>query len=135
MQLTFLGIVATDRKTQDWSLYRDDDDNPILIGWWPKTLFNNTFDYATTIVWAGGVLYPKNETSPPMGSGHVGCEGAKKAAYISNIKIFDKYGQPGPPYEENEFTDRSDCFTTGGFKYSYGKGYNFFYGGHAGCNN
>jgi Neprosin len=88
-------------------LYCDDNGHPILIGWWPKTLFNNTFDYATKIAWAAGVFYLKNETSPPMGSGHAACEGANKAAYISNIKIFDQFGQTTDPdaYMVKELTD------------------------------
>ncbi|KAF3339708.1 hypothetical protein FCM35_KLT15479 [Carex littledalei] len=127
--------IKKDEKTQDWSLYRDDNNNPILIGWWPKALFNKTFDYATKIIWAGGVMYHQNETSPSMGSGHIGCEGANKAAYISNIKIFNELGQIADPYVINDITDRYDCFTTSGVKYSSGKAYNFFYGGPAVCNN
>ncbi|XP_078163501.1 protein neprosin-like [Carex rostrata] len=129
--------IKKDEKTQDWSLYRDDNSNQILIGWWPKSLFNNTFDYATTIAWAGSVMYRKNETSPRMGSGHAACEGANKAAYISNIKVYDKFGQTGDPDETEvrEFTDRDDCFTTCGFTFSQGIGYNFYYGGPSGCIN
>jgi Neprosin len=108
-----------------------------LIGWWPKTLFNNTFSYATKIAWAGSVLYPKNETSPPMGSGHMAAEGANKAAYISHIKLYDQFGGVVDPDESavKELTDKYDCFRTDGFKYSHGKHYNFYYGGPAGCRN
>jgi Neprosin len=108
-----------------------------LIGWWPKTLFNNTFSYATKIAWAGSVLYPKNEMSPPMGSGHMAAEGANKAAYISHIKLYDQFGGVVDPDESavKELTDKYDCFRTDGFKYSHGKHYNFYYGGPAGCRN
>ena len=106
-----------------------------MIGWWPKALFNNTFDYATKIVWTGGITYHKNETSPAMGSGHVACEGANKAAYISNIKVFNEFGQIAEPDVIYDITDRNDCFTTSDFKKSSGKGYNFFYGGPAVCKN
>ncbi|KAF3320032.1 hypothetical protein FCM35_KLT21733 [Carex littledalei] len=57
-----------DEKTKDCSLYRHDNNDLILIGWWPKTLFNNTFDHATKFVWAAEIFYPKSETSPAMGS-------------------------------------------------------------------
>ncbi|KAJ3707304.1 hypothetical protein LUZ61_011009 [Rhynchospora tenuis] len=127
--------IKKDEETLDWSLYQDDNNNPILIGWWPKTLFNNTFDSATKIAWLGSVFYPKNETSPPMGSGHFAVEGAHKAAYISHIKIFDEFGQATDPYIGRGLTDRKDCFTTDGFKYSHHDGFHFYYGGPSGCQN
>ncbi|KAJ4811278.1 NEP-interacting protein (DUF239) [Rhynchospora pubera] len=117
--------IKKDEKTQDWSLYRDDDNKPILIGWWPKTLFNNTFDSATRVMWEGGVLYPKNETSPPMGSSHTACEGEHKAAYISHME----------PYKVEGLLGRNDCFTIDDFKYSHEHRNHFYYGGPAGCRN
>ncbi|KAJ4799666.1 NEP-interacting protein (DUF239) [Rhynchospora pubera] len=127
--------IKKDKKTQDWSLYREDNSNQILIGWWPKSLFNNSFDHATKIAWAGGVLYPKNETSPPMGSGHAAKEREHKAAYISHIRIFDQFDQLSIPDTSRvrEFTDQRDCFTTDGFRYSHDDGYYFYYGGPPGC--
>ncbi|KAJ4758835.1 NEP-interacting protein (DUF239) [Rhynchospora pubera] len=127
--------IKKDEKTLDWSLYQDDNGNPILIGWWPKTLFDNTFDYATIIAWVGNVFYPSNERSPPMGSGHYAVEGAHKAAYISHIKIFDQNGQAMDPYIVRDLADRKDCFTTDDFKYSHHVGYHFYYGGPSGCQN
>ncbi|KAJ3707303.1 hypothetical protein LUZ61_011008 [Rhynchospora tenuis] len=126
--------IKKDEKTQDWSLYRDDNDL-MLIGWWPKTLFNNTFDYATRVMWLGGVFYPRNETSPPMGSSHTACEGEHRAAYISHIKVFDEYGKTMEPDKVEGVVDRKDCFTIDDFKYSGEHRNHFYYGGHAGCRN
>ncbi|KAF3331181.1 hypothetical protein FCM35_KLT04535 [Carex littledalei] len=133
--------IKKDLKTEDWSLYRDDNSEPILIGWWPKALFNNTFDYATKIMWAAGVHYPKNETSPPMGSGHAATEGANKAAYISHIKVYNHFGYPSNPssypsdVKVEELTDRYDCFSTDGFQMPQSRHNNFYYGGPPGCKN
>ncbi|KAJ4758836.1 NEP-interacting protein (DUF239) [Rhynchospora pubera] len=126
--------IKKDEKTQDWSLYRHDG-NAVLIGWWPKSLFNNTFDMATRVIWQGGVLYPKNETSPPMGSSHAACEGEHKAAYISHIKVFDQYGKTMEPYKVQGVADKKDCFTIDEFKYSREHRNHFYYGGPAGCIN
>ncbi|XP_072977051.1 protein neprosin-like [Typha angustifolia] len=123
--------IKKDEYTGDWSLYRDDLGNQKLVGYWPKTLFTNLAQTATMVEWGGTVTFTKNETSPPMGSGHFPSEGERKAAHFERIELFDEEGKSYEPWEEDLSisTDKEDCYKASAFDDQM-----FYYGGPAGCN-
>ncbi|KAJ3696140.1 hypothetical protein LUZ60_001517 [Juncus effusus] len=133
--------IKKDEKTGDWSLYREDQGGPIggttLLGWWPKTLFEDLQYLTTQIEWKGEVSYHSNEKSPPMGSGHYAEQYEGRAAFFKNILAYSSKGERVDP-ERNSVSvdiDKPVCYDASTwFKNKHSEdGYHFFYGGPSGC--
>ncbi|OMO62291.1 hypothetical protein COLO4_33146 [Corchorus olitorius] len=61
-----------------------------FVGYWPKKLFTYMFGGANFIVWGGQVYSPANESSPPMGSGHLPQDGHDGiSAYFKQMQIWN----------------------------------------------
>nr|CAD1831261.1 unnamed protein product [Ananas comosus var. bracteatus] len=127
-------------KSGNWSVYREDLDNPQLIGYWPKSLFTALAEKATIVSWGGVVSYPRDGIGPPMGSGHYSSELQGKAAFVKNIEIFDSNG--GSIDLANiakPDVNRGDCYNVTALvdsrKYGLQDGYLFYFGGPGGCSN
>ncbi|OAY74194.1 hypothetical protein ACMD2_26405 [Ananas comosus] len=133
-------VVEPEPKSGNWSVYREDVDNPQLIGYWPKSLFTALAEKATIVSWGGVVSYPQDGIGPPMGSGHYSSELQGKAAFVKNIEIFDSNG--GSIDLANiakPDVNRGDCYNVTALvdsrKYGLQDGYLFYFGGPGGCSN
>ncbi|ONK60462.1 uncharacterized protein A4U43_C08F18730 [Asparagus officinalis] len=96
MEITQLSTYGGIQKAIDISIFKDPDEGNwwltygeerSLVGYWPKELFNN-LEKPNEVDYGGASYSPYNEPSPPMGSGHMPCEG-----YPDGYKF--RYGGPG----------------------------------------
>ncbi|OAY75501.1 hypothetical protein ACMD2_26828 [Ananas comosus] len=133
-------VVEPEPKSGNWSVYREDLDNPQLIGYWPKSLFTALAEKATIVSWGGVVSYPQDGIGPPMGSGHYSSELQGKAAFVKNIEIFDSNGESIDLANiAKPDVNRGDCYNVTALvdsrKYGLHDGYLFYFGGPGGCSN
>lgn len=126
-----------DEHSGDWSLYREDHNGLVLLGWWPKKLFKYLSEKAEIIQWVGFVSHDSNERSPSMGSGHPPMELEGKAAWFSDCFGLDESGEV---YEDNYdpvkyYIDRPNCYNVSEWYVSDEQEArrHFFYGGPGGC--
>ncbi|KAJ4775261.1 hypothetical protein LUZ62_059518 [Rhynchospora pubera] len=132
--------IRKDPLTQLWTLYREDYNTSMKIGWWQKGILGGLEDKADNVQWVAYVEYPDNEAGPSMGSGHFPREGKHKAAYMADLKHFDQAGNSYSPsiYDLSGGADRPDCYTVlpaAAFWGERGDRHKFYYGGPAGCRN
>nr|CAD1842498.1 unnamed protein product [Ananas comosus var. bracteatus] len=120
--------VFKDATSGDWWLYFGHDDNLNPVGYWPKSLFTSLANKATRVDFGGQVTFPKNDTGPPMGSGHFPED--HKAAYFKDTNYIDKNGGFFLPDNPDFRVDSPDCYNLGGFDTDH-----FLYGGPGGCTN
>ncbi|KAF3340681.1 hypothetical protein FCM35_KLT09525 [Carex littledalei] len=85
--------IKKDPVTEFWTLYREDLSTSSKIGWWEKGFLGNLDNKAANVQWMAFVGYENNDTGPSMGSGHYPNEGKNKAAYIMDLKLFNKEGK------------------------------------------
>ncbi|TVT98385.1 hypothetical protein EJB05_56305, partial [Eragrostis curvula] len=75
----------------DWWLYFGYNVNNLRpVGFWPKTIFTDMADQATSIAWGGLTHSNKGKPSPPMGNGQWP---GQYSASVQNIQYVDKKGQ------------------------------------------
>ncbi|KAJ4978978.1 hypothetical protein NE237_009758 [Protea cynaroides] len=87
----YLSIVK-DATNGDWVVrVGEDQGDEVVIGFWPKHLFNYLIERATTLQWGGEIHGPT--PLPEMGSGHFPQEGFGKASYISKIRVMNQLRQ------------------------------------------
>ncbi|KAJ3691087.1 hypothetical protein LUZ61_020251 [Rhynchospora tenuis] len=133
--------IRKDTTTQLWTLYREDTGTSIKIGWWQKGILGGLEEKADSVQWGSFVDYPDNGAGPPMGSGHFSSEGKHKAAYMSDLKLFDQTGNGSESpniYDLVKDVDKPDCYTAlpaSAFDVEYDQWHKFYYGGPAGCRN
>ncbi|XP_020113700.1 uncharacterized protein LOC109727897 [Ananas comosus] len=133
--------IKKDAKSGDWFLYREDIGDAKLIGYWPKSLFTTLADSANKISWGGVVIYDKNDTGPPMGSGHYASELERKAAYFKNLEMFDHDGNSHDLFDgaQARYDDKEACYTLSALvnsgKFGLHDGHLFYFGGPGGCYN
>ncbi|KAJ4775260.1 hypothetical protein LUZ62_059517 [Rhynchospora pubera] len=133
--------IKKDTATQLWTLYREDYGTSIKFGWWKKGILAGLEDKADSVQWGAFVDYPDNAAGPPMGSGHFSWEGKHKAAYMSDLKLFDQTGNGSESpniYDLVKDVDKPDCYTAlpaSVFDGEYDERHKFYYGGPAGCRN
>ncbi|OAY71182.1 hypothetical protein ACMD2_26368 [Ananas comosus] len=127
--------IKKDAKSGDWFLYREDIGDAKLIGYWPKSLFTTLADSANKISWGGVVIYDKNDTGPPMGSGHYASELERKAAYFKNLEMFDYDGNSHDLLDgaQARYNDKEACYTLSALvnsgKFGLHDGHLFYFGG------
>ncbi|KAJ4806389.1 hypothetical protein LUZ62_018955 [Rhynchospora pubera] len=133
--------IRKDTATQLWTLYREDYGTSIKFGWWKKGILAGLEDKADSVQWMSFVQYPNNAAGSPMGSGHFSSEGKHKAAYMSDLKLFDQTGNGAESpniYNLAKDVDKPDCYTAlpaSVFDGEYDERHKFYYGGPAGCKN
>ncbi|XXG45981.1 hypothetical protein AAC387_Pa02g0926 [Persea americana] len=81
-------MVFKDQETGNWWLMFGDES----VGYWPSSLFGNTFNHSSLIEWGGEVINTGSSgqhTITQMGSGHFSSEGFGKSGHFRNILIVD----------------------------------------------
>ncbi|XP_042492563.1 uncharacterized protein LOC122072086 [Macadamia integrifolia] len=101
--------IVKDMRSGNWLLLWGEDQSE-LIGYWPKQLFNHLADKAEDIQWGGETYGPL--PFPEMGSGHFPEEGAGKACFINNIRVYNNPGTKRDldPSETHTKTTAPDCY-------------------------
>ncbi|KAJ4776609.1 hypothetical protein LUZ62_060866 [Rhynchospora pubera] len=132
--------IRKDPATQLWTVYREDYNTSMKIGWWQKGILGGLEDKADAVQWIGFVSYLDSDTGPSMGSGHFPREGWHKAAYMADLKYFDQAGNVYIPsiYDLAMDVDRPDCYAVlpaAAFFREIGDRNKFYYGGPRGCKN
>lgn len=61
----FKKIKIQDYGKGNWWLFLDD----VAMGFWPKEVFEDFWNFATRVEWGGVVYSPAGVVEPPMGSG------------------------------------------------------------------
>ncbi|KAK8589993.1 hypothetical protein V6N12_024379 [Hibiscus sabdariffa] len=107
-----------------------------FIGYWPQKLFFYMYGGANNVVWGGSVFSPRNQPSPPMGSGHFPKDGLQnKSAYFKDTQIWDNihliYPQPDRIVLSSSTPDCYEAKLTAGVAPNP---MDFFYGGPGQCN-
>lgn len=118
--------ISQDLETGDWWLYSgtiDSQTDP--VGHWPKSLFSNLGDYASSYAWGGVVEFNQDQKSPPMGSGLYPREGFRKASYVKNVRWITRDNDiiSNPVYR---YEDQTYCYQLDGDD-------PFYFGGPGGC--
>lgn len=94
---------------------------------------------ATNVQWVSYVKWSDNNTGPSMGSGHFPEEGNHKAAYMMDLKLFDKAGGYDSPkiYDLIQEVDLDFCYRAVPAVALHGETdkHKFYYGGPRGCRN
>nr|XP_016457079.1 PREDICTED: uncharacterized protein LOC107780970 [Nicotiana tabacum] len=67
--------------------------NQTQVGFWPKQIFDELNDFASTIEWGGVVYSPPGVLEPPMGSSFFPIGDTRYDAYCRNIGTIDDNGQ------------------------------------------
>ncbi|TVU08034.1 hypothetical protein EJB05_41418 [Eragrostis curvula] len=116
--------VIKDGPSGDWLVYCGLDQDPELIGRFPRSLFTGIFAEKATSISFGGVTTAPFTKPPPMGSGYLPTD-PKSAASISNIQFVDQNGRASP------VTENLAKFETNSAAYAVSPILNgqFFYGG------
>ncbi|KAF3332319.1 hypothetical protein FCM35_KLT01896 [Carex littledalei] len=132
--------IKKDPVTEVWSLYREDFGTSSILGWWKKGLLGDMDDKANRVQWLSFVSYRDNDSGPSMGSGHWPGEGNHKAAYMGDLKLFDKAGNADSPVVYDDLyrdDDKPDCYKAlpAWVLDDDGDKHKFYYGGPAGCRN
>ncbi|KAF3332294.1 hypothetical protein FCM35_KLT01871 [Carex littledalei] len=108
-----------------------------MCGWWQNGFLEDLDNKATHIQWLAYVTYQNNDTGPTMGSGHYPIEGNHKAAYMMNLKLFNKAGGYDSPKIDDlvQDHDRDICYRALPAVALHGETdkHKFYYGGPAGC--
>ncbi|KAF9597089.1 hypothetical protein IFM89_015280 [Coptis chinensis] len=129
--------ISLDPKTKDWwlvnwgGLSRDDY---IHYGYWPKELFPSFQGGADYVAWGGAVHPGKNETSPPMGTGHFDGNFVQ-TSYIKEIEVYvDENGNLANPIVSSfaPLAENSKCFGVQDLGYDDDSLYRFTFGGPGG---
>ncbi|XP_031504414.1 uncharacterized protein LOC116267011 [Nymphaea colorata] len=95
---------------EDWDLSIDGN----LIGFWPKENYDGRFSLAIQVDWGGEIVNKRStgkHTITQMGSGHFPQEGIGKAAYISNMALFDENMEVYNPTDKlQKFSTVPNCY-------------------------
>ncbi|XP_068639550.1 protein neprosin-like [Aristolochia californica] len=122
--------VQKDPNSQDWWLIFNGN---IPVGYWPKSLFNSLADDGGVISWGGFGIEGVRAPSPPIGNGHVGTEGDKKACYIRDIKLIEQNGRvQGLDIKLAHAGSYKKCYVVTGYE-KEGDQLRFYFGGPGGC--
>ncbi|KAF3790691.1 hypothetical protein EJ110_NYTH03065 [Nymphaea thermarum] len=85
-----------------------------MIGYWPHENYGDGFPVATELQWGGEIVNKQSKgrhTSTQMGSGLFSKEAIGKAAFISNIGLFDKENKySDAPEEPDGIITHPDCY-------------------------
>ena len=86
----------------DWLVYYGlNQDDPALIGCFPKSLFTGGMANRAPSIRFGGYVQTHTANLVPMGSGYLPTGDAMASAFISNIQIFDQNGQATPLMQDS----------------------------------
>ncbi|KAD3336491.1 hypothetical protein E3N88_32010 [Mikania micrantha] len=123
-------MIWKDVKSTNWWLKIGNE----VIGYWPKTLFSDLREHATSIEYGGEVYSEKTGKHPStqMGSGHFPDEGLGKAAYARNLEVVDELNNLGSAYGLRVLADKPNCYgVNNGYNDAWG---NYIYFGGPGYN-
>ncbi|KAF3332255.1 hypothetical protein FCM35_KLT01832 [Carex littledalei] len=131
--------IKKDSVTEFWTVYREDLGTSSKLGWWKKGFLGDLDMNATSVQWLAFVTYENNDTGPTMGSGHYPNEGKNKAAYMMDLKLFDKAGNVDSPKIQDLIRgdDKPGCYRSLPAVVLDNEidKHKFYYGGPAGCIN
>ncbi|CAD5183523.1 unnamed protein product [Musa acuminata subsp. malaccensis] len=119
--------VWKDQKTGNWWLQQ----GSTVVGYWPRFLFSNLAISATIVEFGGEIINTRPSgfhTTTQMGSGHFAEEGFGRAAYISSIRVADRYNTLIPARNLRYNAEAPNCYDIKGGVDNSGEGY-FYFGG------
>ncbi|XP_076885042.1 protein neprosin-like [Bidens hawaiensis] len=103
-------MIWKDLKSKDWWLRVGNE----VMGYWPRTLFTDLQDHATTVEYGGEVSselnFDSRHTTTGMGSGHFQNEGFGKAAFIRNLEVVDSDNTLREVSNLNTFAESPNCY-------------------------
>ncbi|RWR72562.1 hypothetical protein CKAN_00079200 [Cinnamomum micranthum f. kanehirae] len=119
-----------DQETGNWWWMFGDEG----VGYWPSSLFGNTFNHSSLIEWEGEVINTGSSgqhTTTQMGSGHFSSEGFGKSGHFRNILVVDFKNNYRVPDGVKTYTDKPQCYDLNYNGQKIGKdiGYAFYFGG------
>ncbi|KAF6156704.1 hypothetical protein GIB67_002419 [Kingdonia uniflora] len=134
-QYTVSFYIFQDGITKDWWLINRDLKNPIIYGYWPKSLFPSLTQGANYVGWGAVTQAASSGFSPQMGNGYFADGHYDHSGYFSNILVMNE------SYDAEEIKrdileivrDAPKCFNAKLYPYRQDVGNSIMYGGPGGA--